>query len=74
MGDRGDYILSSRHFDIFLYHMMKDIKEVDQVMEVNDQTSLELRYAEDVMLISYLFDRLKKSTRYLKEANKKWNL
>ena len=53
---------------------MKDIKEVYQVMEVNDQMCLELRYAEDVMLITYLFDRLKKSIRKLKDANKKWSL
>ena len=53
---------------------MKEIKEDDQVIEVNDKMSIELKYADDTVLISCVFDRLKKSARQLKLATMTWGL
>ena len=53
---------------------MKEIKEVDQVREENNQMSLELKYANDTTLISCVFYRLKKATTELEDATKKWEV
>ena len=47
--DRQGFILSPTCFDIFLNHMMEESKTVDQVIEVNDKISLELKHADDTL-------------------------
>ena len=74
MGVSKGCILCPTLHNIFLNHPIKEIKEVDQVIERNDQISLELIYTDDTMLILFVFDRFKNSTRELEDATKEWGL
>ena len=61
---RQGYIMLSL-FNIFLEYVMKGVKSLKRDFQLNENMSVDIRYADDTTLISYVF----KNSNYLH-----WNL
>ena len=53
---------------------MKGIKSLNRDFKLNENMSVNIRYADDTILISAVFEKLKLSTLELEQACQKWGL
>ena len=74
IGVRQDCIMSPNVFNIFLEHVMKGVKSLNREFQLNENMSVDIRYADDMKLISAVFEQLQLSTLELEQAYTKWRL
>ena len=74
IGVRQGCILSPTLFNIFLEFVMKELKSLDQDLQMKNILSVDIRYAGDTTLISTVFNKLKISSGELEEACRKWSM
>ena len=74
IGVRQACILSPTLFNIFLEFVMKELKSLDQDLQMKNTLSVDIRYADDTTLISTVFNKLKISSGELEEACRKWGM
>ena len=53
---------------------MKELKSLDQDLQMKNTLSVDIRYADDTTLISTVFNKLKNSSGELEEACRKWGM
>ena len=58
IGVRQGYIMSPRLFNIFLEYVMKGVKSLNRDFQLNENMSVDIRYADDTILISTIFEKL----------------
>ena len=73
-GVRQGCLLSPTLFNIFLEHVMTEVKSLDSVFQLSDHVSADLRYADDTTLLSTIFQKLKLSTAELETACQRWGM
>ena len=71
IGVRQGCILSPTLFNIFLEFVMKELKSLDQDLQMKNTLSVDIRYADDTTLISTVFNKLNISSGELEEACRK---
>ena len=54
--------------------VMKEVRALDDTLNLRDTFCADIRYADDTTLISAIFDKLKISTKQLNTACKKWGM
>ena len=54
--------------------VMKELKSLDQDLQMKNTLSVDIRYADDTTLISTVFNKLKISSGELEEACRKWGM
>ena len=74
IGVRQGCILSPTLFIIFLEFVMKELKRLDQDLQMKNTLSVDVRYAKDPTLISTVFNKLRISSGELEEACIKWGM
>ena len=74
VGVRQGCLLSPTLFNIFLEYVMKELKSIQCTLELKDDISLDIRYADDTTLISAIFTKLQLSTEEMETALKKWGM
>ena len=74
IGVRQGCILSPTLFNIFLEFVMKELKSLDQDLQMKNTLSVDIRYADDTTLISTVLNKLKISSGELEEACRKWGM
>ena len=74
IGVRQGCLLSPTMFNIFLEFVMKEVRALDDTLNLRDTFCADIRYADDTTLISAIFDKLKISTEQLNTACKKWGM
>ena len=74
IGVRQVCIMSPRLLNIFLEHVMKGVKSLNRDFQLNENMSVDIRYADDTTLISAVFEKLQLSTLELEQACQKWGL
>ena len=71
---RQGCIISISLFKIFLEYVMKGVKSLNRDFQLNENMSVDIRYADDTTLISAVFEKLQLSTLELEQACQKWGL
>ena len=71
IGTRQGCSMSPRLFNLFLEHVMKGVKSVNRDFQLNENMSVDIRYADDTTLISDVFNKLQLSTLELEQACQK---
>ena len=71
---RQGCLLSTTLFYIFLEFVMKEPKDLDKRLPLTDSLSIDIRYINDVTLVSTIFDKLTISTKQLDESCQKWGM
>ena len=74
VGLRQGCLLSPTLFNIFLEFVMKEVKDVENTLNLTDSLSLDIRYADDTTLLSAIFDKLSLTTKQLDDACRKWGM
>ena len=74
IGVRQGCIMSPSLFNIFLEYIMKGVKSLNRDFQLNENMSVDIRYADDTTLISAVFEKLQLSTLELEQACQKWGL
>ena len=67
-------IMSPSLFNIFLDHVMKGLACFDRNIRLDDEMSIDIRYADDTTLVSAVFEKLQIATSELENACHKWSL
>ena len=62
MGVRQGFIISPSLLNIFLEHIMKDLACLDRNIQLDDEISSDIRYADDTTLVSAVFKNLQIAT------------
>ena len=74
MGVRQGCIMSPILFNIFIEHVMKGLTCLDRNLRLDDEMSIDIRYADDTTLVSAVFEKLQIATSELENACHKWGL
>ena len=74
MGVRQGCIMSLSLFNIFIEHVMKGRTCLDRNLRLDDEMSIDIRYADDTTLVSAVFEKLQIATSELENACHKWGL
>ena len=53
---------------------MKGVKSLNRYFQLNENMSVDIRYADDTTLLSAVFETLQLSTLELEQACQKWGL
>ena len=74
VGVRQGCIMSPTLFNIFLDYIMREIKCLDEHLDLNSKMVTDIRYADDTTFISAVFEKLQLATSQLVETCAKWGL
>ena len=66
--------MSPSLFNIFLKHVMKGLTCLDRNLQLDDEMSIDIRYADDTTLVSAVFEKFQIETSKLENAYHKWGL
>ena len=61
-------------FNTYQEFVMKELGELDQTLTLSDTFSIDIMYADDITLLSAIFEKLKESTKQLDAGCKKWGM
>ena len=67
-------LLSPSLFNLFLEFVMKDLRNLDNGIQMGEMSINNIRYADDTTLVDLVFDKLQISTNELEEACSKWGM
>jgi len=74
IGLRQGCLLSPTLFNIFLEFVMKELKDLDENLQLQENLSIDIRYADDTTLLSAVFEKLQLTTTQLEQACQKWGM
>ena len=74
IGVKQRCIMSPSLFNIFLEYVMKGVTSLNRDFQLNENMSVDIRYADDTTLIVTIFEKLQLSTLELEQACQKWGL
>ena len=74
IGVRQGCIISPSLFNISLEYVMKGVTSLNRDFQLNENMSVDIRYADDTTFISAVFEKLQLSTLELEQACHKWGL
>ena len=72
IGVRQGCIMSPSLFNIFMEYVMKVVKSLNHDFQLNENMSVDIRYADVTTLIPAVFEKLQLSTLELEQACQKW--
>ena len=72
VGSRQGCIMSPMLFSIFLDYIMREIKCLDQQLNLNTRMLTDIRYTDDTTFISAVFEKLQIATSELVKTCKEW--
>ena len=61
-------LLSPSLFNLFLEFVMKDLRNLDNGIQMGEMSINNIRYADDTTLVDLVFDKLQISTNELEKA------
>ena len=73
-GVRKKCLLSPSLFNLFLEFVMKDLRNLDNGIQMGEMSINNIRYADDTTLVDLVFDKLQISTIELEKACSKWGM
>ena len=73
-GVRQGCLLSPSLFNLFLEFVMKDLRNLDNGIQMGEMSINNIRYADDTTLVDLVFDKLQISTNELDKACSKWGM
>ena len=73
-GVRQGCLLSPSLFNLFLEFVMKDLRNLDNGIQMGEMSINNIRYADDTTLVDLVFDKLQISTNELEKACSKWGM
>ena len=74
MGAIQGCIMSPSLLNICIEHVMKGLTCLDRNLRLDDEMSIDIRYADDTTLVSAVFENLQIATSELENACHKWGL
>ena len=74
VGVRQGCLLSPTLFNIFLDFVMAELKSIQTSLQLTENLSCDIRYADDTTLIATVFEKLKLSTAELEQSCEKWGV
>ena len=74
VGVRQGCLLSPVLFNVFLEFVMMELHSLDGALTYADDTSMDVRYADDTTLLSAMFEKLQLSTTELEVACARWGM
>ena len=73
-GVRQGCLQSPSLFNLFLEFVMKDLRNLDNGIQMGEMSINNIRYADDTTLVDLVFDKLQISTNKLEKACSKWGM
>ena len=73
-GVRQGCLLSPSLFNLFLEFIMKDLRNLDNGIQMGEMSINNIRYADDTTLVDLAIDKLQISTNELEKACSKWGM
>ena len=74
MGVKQGFIMSPSLFNILPEHVMKRLTCLDRNLRLDDEMSIDIRYADDTTLVSAVLKKFQIATSELENACHKWGL
>ena len=73
-GVRQGCLLSPSLFNLFLEFVMKDLRNLDNGIQMGEMSINNIHYADDTTLVNLVFDKLQISINELEKACSKWGM